>query len=110
MKKLPVLLLFLLFPSSCELFNKLSVTCNGDCDDPSFKIEGESGSSVTYSNFNNQISYDQYGQVSKVTFSGTVTYNDSGNSYHVEGVANHSPCNYNLTVTDGEGNESSCSN
>ena len=110
MKKLPILLVFLLIPSSCELFSKLSVKCDGDCDDPSFEIKGESGTDITYSNFTNYFSYDQYGQVSKLTFSGTVTYNDSGNSYYVEGVANHSPCNYNVTVRDKDGNEASCSN
>ena len=93
---------------SCKK-DKFSVTCTGDCNDATFIVKGESGTDVTYSDFNNVISYDQYGEISKVTFSGTVTYNDSGNSYHVEGVANHSPCNYTVNVRNSGGQVASCS-
>ncbi len=109
MKKLFIILSFLLCILSCEK-DKLSVTCNGDCDNPSFIVKGETGNNVTYSNWTNNITYDQYDNISKVTFSGTIIYNDSGNSYQVEGVANHSPCNYTLTVKNAAGEEATCGN
>jgi len=109
MKGFLIILTLLIGFSSCEK-NKLSVTCNGDCDDATFVIKGETGSDVTYSNFVNNITYDQYGDISKITFSGTVIYNDSGNSYQVSGVATHSPCSYTLTVTNADGEKASCSN
>lgn len=110
MKMLPVILVLLLCPSSCEIFDSLSVTCDGDCTDPTFLVKGETGTNVTYSNFTNNFTYDQYGRISKITISGTIIYNDSGNSYQVEGVANQSPCNYTITVRDADGNEATCSN
>jgi len=109
-KNLFIILTFLLCISSCEKEGKLSVICNGSCEDPSFIVKGETGTNVTYSNFINNFTYDQFSNVSKVTFSGTIIYNDSGNSYQVEGVANMSPCNYTVTVRDAKGNEATCSN
>lgn len=108
MKKLFIILTVLLCILSCEK-DKLSVTCDGDCDDATFIVKGETGNDVTYSNWTNNITYGQGGTISKVTFSGTIIYNDSGNSYHVEGVANHSPCNYTVTVKNAGGEEATCS-
>ena len=71
MKKLLVIPILLLCIISCE--KDLSVTCDGDCTDPSFLVEGETGSDITYSNFTNNFTYNQYGQVSKVTISGMVS-------------------------------------
>jgi len=109
MKKYIIFLCLLLIAISCEK-SKLSVICDGDCNDATFIVKGETGTNVTYSNFVNNLTYDQYGNVSKVTFSGTVIYNDSGNSYQVNGVVNHSPCNYTVTVRNSDGEEATCSN
>ncbi|MFH0758311.1 MAG: hypothetical protein V2B15_13570 [Bacteroidota bacterium] len=108
MKKLFIILFCLLCIFSCE--KKLSVTCNGDCTDPTFLVDGETGTDITYSNFTNTYTYNEYNQVSKIVISGTITYNDSGNSYQVEGVANQSPCNYTITVTDANGEQATCRN
>jgi hypothetical protein len=97
-------------PVYCCFLREKQVICNGDCDDATFIIKGETGTDVTYSNFVNNLTYDQYGNVSTVTFSGTVIYNDSGNSYQVHGVVHHSPCNYTVTVKNADGEEATCSN
>jgi hypothetical protein len=110
MKRFPIVLALLLCIPSCELFDKLKVECDGDCDDPTFLVAGETGTDITYSNFSNQFTYDQYGNISKITISGTVIYNDSGNSYEVEGEAIQDPCSYTITVRDEDGNEATCSN
>jgi hypothetical protein len=108
MKKLFIILTLLLSIISCEKKDKLSITCTGDCNNPGFTIEGETAANVTL-NYSSQYTYNNFGQVSKVTFSGTITYNDSGNTYQVSGTATLSPCSYTVTVTNGSGDKATCS-
>jgi len=102
MKKLIIILSFLLCIISCDKLGRLSLTCEGDCYDLTYLVDGETGVNVTYSNFNNVQSSDKF------TFSGTIIYNDSGNSYQVEGEAIYSPCSFTVTVTDADGNVATC--
>lgn len=104
MKKLIIILSFFVCILSCDKLDELSLTCEGDCNDITYIVDGETGVDVTYSNFNNVASIDKF------TFSGTIIYNDSGNSYHVEGEAIYSPCSFTITVRDEDGNEATCGN
>jgi|WetSurMetagenome_2_1015567.scaffolds.fasta_scaffold04701_3 hypothetical protein len=108
MKKMFLILTLLLSMLSCEKKDKLVVTCSGDCDNPEFIVEGESATNVTF-NYSSNYTYDGFGNISKITFSGSVTYNTSGNTYQISGIINKSPCSYSITVTNGGGDKATCS-
>ncbi|TSA38756.1 MAG: hypothetical protein D4R64_02100 [Porphyromonadaceae bacterium] len=103
MKKLFVILIFALGIISCGK-DKISLTCEGNCNNYSFRIGKESGS-VTM-NITSHYSYDSNGNVSSVSSSGTLTFQNSGNTYHVDQVVNYSTCKYTVTVNG----EYSCGN
>jgi len=103
MKKLFIILIFAFSLISCGK-NKITVTCQGDCHNYSFQIGKESGP-VTM-NITTHYTYDSYGNVSNVTSSGTLTFQNSGNTYQVDQVINFSTCKYTVTVNG----EYSCGN
>jgi len=86
------------------LYDKISVTCEGDCHSYSFKIGKETGP-VTM-NITTNYTYDSFGNVSTAKGSGTITYENSGNTYQVEQSVNYKTCKYTVTVNG----ESSCGN
>ncbi|MBN1953141.1 MAG: hypothetical protein JW801_18190 [Bacteroidales bacterium] len=104
MKKLLVILVFMPGILSCSKEEKLTVTCQGDCHNYSFKINNETG--PVSANITTNYSYDSNGSVSQATASGTYTFENTGNSYQVRQVVNYSTCKYTVTVN----NESSCGN
>jgi|GEM_PF-2640973 len=76
--------------------DKLSVTCHGDCNNFSFTIGNETGP-VT-ANITSNYTYDSYGNITQVTSNGTLTYQNSGRTYQVNGVVNYITCKYKVTV------------
>lgn len=87
-----------------EKEKKISVTCQGDCHNYSFKIGNETGpGSADYTTY---YSYDSYGNVSEAICTGTYTFQNTGNSYQVRQVVNYKTCKYTVTVNG----ESSCGN
>jgi hypothetical protein len=92
---------------SCEKKDKLSVTCQGDCHNYSFKIGDETGP-VTM-NLTTHYTYDALGSVSSASSSGTLNYQNSGNSYQVSQTVNYQTCKYTVEVSF-EGDKSSCGN
>lgn len=103
MKKILILLIFALGIISCAK-DKISVTCTGTCHDYSFQIGKESGP-VTM-NITSHYNYDSFGSVASITSSGTLTFQDSGNTYQVDQVVNFATCKYTVTVNG----EYSCGN
>jgi hypothetical protein len=95
MKKLFVILIFVLSIISCGK-DKLTVTCQGTCHSYSYQIGDESGP-VTMS-FTTHYTYDSYGNVANVTSTGTLTFQNSGNTYQVDQVVNYGTCKYTVTV------------
>jgi hypothetical protein len=105
MKKLFIILVLVLSILSCKKEkDKLSVTCQGDCNNYSFKIGNETG--PVSMNITSTYTYDSYGRVSQITGSGTYTYQNSGKTYQVQQVVNNLTCKYKITVNG----ESSCGN
>jgi hypothetical protein len=90
--------------------DKLEVTCSGTCQSPDFLVKGETGNDVSFTNFTTQFTYDNFGNVSKMTFSGGITYNDSGNTYQVTGESTISPCEFTWTVRNAAGEQATCGN
>ncbi len=104
MKRFLVILILIFSILSCEKKDKLSVTCQGDCHNYSFKIGDESG--AVSMNLTTHYTYDALGSVSSASSSGTITFNNTGNSYQVSQTVNYTTCKYTVTVNG----EASCGN
>jgi hypothetical protein len=116
MKRLLVILTILCGILSCNKDNKdeekakLTLACQLDnCQDLSFSIGGETGSSRTYS-LDTHYTYASGSQLEKATSTGTVTYNDTGHVYQINAVVYFLTCKYTLTITDQNGVKGSCGN
>lgn len=72
-----------------------------------FKIGDETGP-VTM-NLTTYYTYDALGSVSSASSSGTLNYQNSGNSYQVSQTVNYQMCKYTVEVSF-EGDKSSCGN
>jgi hypothetical protein len=107
MKRYLVFLILVFCILSCEKKDKLSVSCQGDCHNYSFKIGDETGA-VTM-NLTTHYTYDAFGSVSSASSSGTLTYTKTGNSYQVNQTVNYQTCKYTVEVSF-EGDKSSCGN
>jgi hypothetical protein len=103
MKKLFIILIVIISVFSCKKDDskpKIELTCQGDCHSYTYKIGNESGSAS--SNFTTSYSYDSSGKRTKATSIGTITYQSTGNTYHISQVVNYQTCKYTVTV-DGVG-------
>jgi hypothetical protein len=107
MKKVLVILIALMLSISfCKKEDELIVTCQGDCHNYSFKIGDESGA-YSYSMSISYI-YDSQGLAS-ATGSGSITFDNTGNTYQLYETVNYRTCKYNVKVTF-EGNTADCGN
>jgi hypothetical protein len=108
MKKVLVILIALMLSISfCKKEDDLIVTCQGDCHNYSFKIGNESGPitasmTVTYV-------YNSSGALASAHASGTLTYENSGNTYQVNQNVDYQTCKYTVEVSF-EGKKTSCGN
>ncbi|MBK7095315.1 MAG: hypothetical protein IPH57_09830 [Saprospiraceae bacterium] len=105
MKK--IYLVFLLFAGliycSKEEDNPF-LTCKGACNNFSYKIGNESGDFTA--NLNTEITYGEFGPYALVTTTGTLTYDNSGNTYQIKIVIDYKTCKYTVTVN----NDFTCGN
>jgi hypothetical protein len=117
MKRLLVILIILCGILSCNKEEektkaeaKLTLNCKLDnCQNLSFSVSGETGSSQTYS-LDTQYTYNLSGQLEKATSTGTVTYTDTGHVYQINAVVYLLTCKYTLTITNQNGIKGSCGN
>ena len=89
---------------SCGKDDKIALTCQGDCHNFSYAIGDETGA-VT-ANITTNYTYGDFGNLVLATSSGTLTFQNSGNTYQIAIVVNYSTCKYTVTVN----NESTCGN
>ena len=105
MKKIILAILLFIGMASCSKDDdKLSLTCQGDCNNFSYKIGNESGA-VT-ANFTTNYTYGEFGTLASATSTGTLTFENSGNTYQIKILVDYKTCKYTVTVN----NESTCGN
>jgi hypothetical protein len=88
-----------MFLVSCDKDNPASsrtITCEAGCSSMSWHVSGESGG--TYYEASCNRTYNAYGNYSE-TCTGTVTYDNSGDTYNFTATYNWIDCSISITVT-----------